>query len=152
MTATTATITIIRDSFSTISTQGRLLFNGEYVCETLEDTCRDKNHDGDLDDAGEGKVYGQTAIPSGIYKMTIIDSPHFKRKLFLLHGVKGYSAVEIHAGNWVSDSLGCILVGMERGKDMINVGTSKKALDKLMDKAKEFKEFKLIIIDKVSLN
>lgn len=142
-----ATIKLIRDNYTDISTQGKLYINDVYVCETLEDTCRDKNHDGDLDDLGEKKVYGKTAIPSGTYKITLVKSPHFKMTVPLLHGIKDYSMVEIHPGNWVSSTLGCILVGLQRGKDMIKVGTSKKAFDLLMLKLVQYSELEIIIKD-----
>lgn len=144
-----AKIKVIRDNFTDKSTQGKLYLNDEYVCETLEDKCRDYNHDGDLDDAGETKIYGETAIPLGIYKITIAPSPHFKFNTPRLQGVKNYSGVLIHPGNWVTDTLGCILVGFQRGKDCIKVGTSKKAFDLLMDKLKQFSEYEIEIIDKI---
>jgi len=148
-----AVIKVIRDNYTKNSTQGKLYLNNEYICETLEDVCRDINKDGDLDDNGEGKIYGQTAIPAGTYKMSIIMSPHFKTYLFLLHNVKGFTSIEIHPGNWISDTLGCILVGLERGIDMIKVGTSKKAFDFLMSKVIKgkqplFTEYSITIIDK----
>lgn len=148
-----AIIKIQRDNYTSKSTQGKLYLNDQYICETLEDTCRDLNKDGDLDDKGEIKIYGETAIPSGIYKASIVMSPHFKFYVFLLQGVKGYGGVEIHPGNWVSDTLGCILVGLERGIDMIKPGTSKKAFDLLMSKVINgnqplFTEFEIQILDK----
>lgn len=144
-----ATIKLIRDNFTKVSTQGKLYLNDAYVCETLEDFCRDKNHDGDLNDPGEAKVYGQTAIPCGTYKVVVNQSPKFKMLTPRLQGVEGYSGVLIHPGNCVSDTLGCILVGYQRGTDCIKVGTSKKAFDHLMDLLDEFDEFEIIIEDKV---
>lgn len=148
-----AIIKIQRDSYTSKSTQGKLYLNDEYICETLEDTCRDLNKDGDLDDVGETKIYGETAIPAGVYKASIVMSPHFKTFVFLFQGIKGYSQVEIHPGNWVTDTLGCILLGMKRGVDMNAVGTSKKAFDLLMskvikDKQPLFTEFEIQVIDK----
>ena len=43
--------------------------DGVKICNICEDPVRvliDKNKDGDFDDAGEGKVYGDTAIPLSI--------------------------------------------------------------------------------------
>ncbi len=39
---------------------------GEYICDAIEDTVRDSNHNGRIDN-GEVKVYGKTAIPCGRY-------------------------------------------------------------------------------------
>lgn len=99
-------------------TVGKLSVLGVYLCDTLEDRVRDYNRDGDLDDVGETKIYGQTAIPFGRYKITMIDSPKFGRRVPLLHGVKHFDAIEIHAGNTPEDTHGCILPGenKERGK------------------------------------
>ncbi len=91
-------------------TMGFMYMNGEPFCFTLEDRVRDVNHDGDLNDPGEGKVYGDTAIPCGTYKITLYDSPHFKRMLPLLHNVEGFEGILIHGGNTVVDTKGCILV------------------------------------------
>ena len=46
-------------------TIGKLFINGVYFCDTIEDRNRDLNHDGDLNDDGEGKVYSETCIPFG---------------------------------------------------------------------------------------
>ena len=52
-------------------------------------------------------------IPAGTYKVTLFDSPRFKRKVPLIH-VAGRTLIEIHPGNWETDSKGCILVGENR--------------------------------------
>jgi hypothetical protein len=92
-------------------TIGRLLVDGEYFCDTLEDKVRDYNKDGDLLDEGESKVYGRTAIPYGKYSIVVSRSPKFKRDLPLLLNVPHFSGIRIHAGNYPKDSEGCILVG-----------------------------------------
>lgn len=92
-------------------TIGKLFVDGEYFCDTLEDQIRDFNKDGDLDDPGEGKIYGQTAIPYGKYRVTIGYSPRFKRDLPRLQAVKHFEGILIHPGNTAEDTHGCILVG-----------------------------------------
>lgn len=88
------------------------------LCDSLEDKNRDLNHDGDLDDPGEGKVYGQTCIPYGRYKVVMAMYHHGNRMAPLLVGVKTHSDIFIHAGNTPEDTLGCILPGenKEKGK------------------------------------
>lgn len=72
------------------------------------------------------------AIPEGRYPVTLYNSPRFKRTVLLLHGVPGREAIEIHAGNTVGDSKGCILVGKSRlGPGVI--GTSRVALAELVE-------------------
>ena len=110
-------------------TIGSLFINDILFCNTLEDTVRDLNKDGDLNDAGEGKVYGQTAIPYGTYEVVITYSNRFKKQLPLLENVKGFEGIRIHPGNTKEDTHGCILVGVNSKKGMVT--ESKKTFDKL---------------------
>ena len=65
-----------------------------------------------------------SCILAGRYRCRMTWSPKFKRKLYSVTKVKGRSAIRMHAGNWAGDKrkgyrssvLGCILLGMERGK------------------------------------
>lgn len=91
-------------------TMGELFINGKKFCNTLEDQVRDANNDGDLNDPGEEKVYGKTAIPRGTYKVIVNLSNRFKKELPLLLNVPGFEGIRIHGGNKAEDSLGCILV------------------------------------------
>lgn len=77
-------------------TIGHLYYNGERLCDILEDPVRDLNKDGDLNDPGEGKIYGNTAIPYGMHEIIITYSPKFKRDLPLLVGVNHFEGVRIH--------------------------------------------------------
>lgn len=90
---------------------GKMYIDGEYFCDTLEDTNRDLNKDGDLNDEGEGKVFGETAIPYGTYKVILNMSSKFKRLLPLLIDVPHFKGIRIHRGNDARHTHGCILVG-----------------------------------------
>lgn len=57
------------------------------------------------------KLKSGTAIPTGTYLVLITKSPKFGKWLPLLDGVPGFEGVRIHAGNFVSDTTACILVG-----------------------------------------
>lgn len=92
-------------------TIGRLYIDGIYFCDTLEDKDRDYNHDGDLDEFGEQKVYAQTAIPSGTYKIILNWSNRFQRIMPLLLDVTGFEGIRIHNGTTAANTAGCILVG-----------------------------------------
>jgi len=88
------------------------------LCDTLEDPVRDLkdlNGDGDFNDPGEGKIYGNTAIPAGKYKIVMSMSSHFKRPMPYLQDVPGFSYVMIHNGLTVEHTKGCILVGINKG-------------------------------------
>lgn len=52
-------------------------------------------------------------IPAGTYKVTTYFSPRFKMHVPMLI-VEGRSFIEIHPGNYETDSEGCILVGENR--------------------------------------
>jgi hypothetical protein len=111
----------LRDTY----TIGRLYLNGSYFCDTLEDKVRDINKDGDLNDVGEGKVYGKTAIPYGRYEITMkVQSPKFSKYQFYnnlcngflprLLNVKHFDGILIHVADGYkgADLLsGCIGVG-----------------------------------------
>jgi hypothetical protein len=77
-------------------TIGHLYYNGERLCDILEDPVRDLNKDGDLNDPGEEKIYGNTAIPYGMYEVIITHSPKFKRDLPLLVNVSHFDGIRIH--------------------------------------------------------
>ena len=77
----------LRDTY----TIGRLYVDNHYFSDTLEDKVRDINKDGDLNDAGEGKVYGKTAIPYGRYEITMkVQSPKFSKYQFYRDVCNGY--------------------------------------------------------------
>jgi hypothetical protein len=78
-------------------------------------------------------------VPEGNYKLTVYLSPKFRRQVLLLHGVPGRSYIEIHAGNTVDDTEGCVLVGqqLKLQADSAFVGASRLALDALLKKFKE---------------
>lgn len=101
-------------------TIGKLFVNDEYICDTLEDVVR-----------SEGiKVYGETAIPCGVYEIVLTMSPRFKKVLPLLLDVPHFEGVRIHTGNTEKDTEGCILVGYNKVKG--KVINSKIAFDKVM--------------------
>lgn len=95
-------------------TVGILSVGEEYFCETLEDPVRDLNKDGDLEDYGEVKIWGETAIPYGRYKVIVSRSPKFKRDLPLILDVKHFIGIRIHRGRTVRNTAGCVLVGENR--------------------------------------
>ncbi len=117
-------------------TIGSMYINGEYFCDTLEDKVRDLNKDGDLNDAGESKVYAETAIPYGEYEVVVNHSPKFKRMLPRLLNVPHFEGILIHRGNTAKDSAGCILVGENKVKgQLINSTLYEKKITSICHKA-----------------
>lgn len=97
-------------------TVGDLFIDGKLFCNTIEDTVRELPVTCPYTSKGQsckckGKVYAETAIPAGTYKVTMEYSPRFKRKLPLLHNVPHFIGILIHSGNDESSSAGCLIVG-----------------------------------------
>jgi len=109
-------------------TIGHLYIDDVYFCDTLEDPNRDLNKDGVFDN-GEVKIPESTAIPYGIYIVTITYSDKFKRDMPLLLNVPNFEGIRIHSGNTTEDTWGCILVGENKVKG--KVINSKVTFDKL---------------------
>lgn len=89
-------------------TVGRMMVNGEFFCNTLEDVVRE------IDVNGVGKIKGETAIPAGEYKVIVNYSPKFGRQMPRLLNVPFFDGILIHSGNTAKDSAGCILVGYNK--------------------------------------
>ena len=91
---------------------GQLYVDGEYFCDTLENT--------------------DYAIPTGFYRLRVTMSPRFRIYLPLLDGVIGRTGIRIHAGNTIQDTEGCILVG-EADLPNLRLLSSLKTLHRLCD-------------------
>ncbi len=100
-------------------TIGKLYIDGAYFCDTLEDCDRGLDDVMDVEEIKAKKVYGETAIPIGIYKVILNYSPKYKKTMPLLLKVKGYEGVRIHSGNKPEDTWGCILVGNNKVKGQV---------------------------------
>jgi len=105
------------------ATIGYLFVDGKFLCFTLEDVVR----------APGVKIPGETAIPSGTYKVLINKSQRLGRMLPLILDVPYFSGIRIHGGNDASSTSGCILVGLARCGDN-RILSSQAALSLLMAK------------------
>lgn len=114
-------------------TIGRLYINNVYFSDTIEDKDRGLTASMSSAEITLKKVYGETAIPSGVYELKMTYSPKFATKVWgrkykgkvpeLLY-VKGFSGVRIHPGNTATDTLGCILVGRNTEKGKVTQSTN----------------------------
>lgn len=95
-------------------TIGKLYIDGEYFCDTIEDTDRGLSSDMSASEIAKIKVHGKTAIPTGTYNVVVTWSPRFKKTMPLLENVPGFSGIRIHSGNSSSDTEGCILPGQNK--------------------------------------
>ena len=132
-------------------TIGDLYIDGQWFCNTLEDTDRDLSQDMLLTYIQNKKIKSQTAIPTGTYKVDMDTvSPkysnyskypyakQFSAKMPRLLNVKGFEGILIHAGNTQKDTDGCILVGINKVKgQVINSQTTWKKLMSVLLKDKD---------------
>ncbi|MDR1525983.1 MAG: DUF5675 family protein [Tannerella sp.] len=119
-------------------TVGSLYIDGEYFCDTLEDVDRGLTQTMATEDIHRIKIPHETAIPTGVYRMTANLSPAKKRILPRLLDVPGFSGILIHRGNTKNDSSGCILVGENRVKGkVVNSTPYEKRLVAILTEAQE---------------
>ena len=107
-------LTLIRIANRPTYCIGKLYIDGVYFCDTIEDTDRGLKDEMSLEEILSKKVKGETAIPSGIYQVTITYSPKYKKNMPLINNVKGYSGIRIHSGNTSKDTEGCLIVGKNK--------------------------------------
>lgn len=126
---------IERKYFKDKYTIGNLYVNNIFFSNTLEDKNRDENKNGKFDN-GETKVYSETCIPFGTYKIIVSMSPRFGRELPRLLDVPSFEGVLIHRGNTPKDTSGCILIGENKVKGkLINSTPYEVKLVKMMKEA-----------------
>lgn len=114
-------LTLKRKYFSSTYTIGDLFIDGVFFCNTIEDVVHHlpavcPNTPKGRNCTCKEKVYAETAIPAGTYKVTMEYNPRFKRHLPLLHNVPHFIGILIHSGNTQRDSASCIIVGINTVK------------------------------------
>ena len=130
---------------------GHLYINDKYFCDTLEPPYFGTTQNTPIQEIKNTKK-GNTAIPIGTYNISLdYQSPKFKNRswakfcdgyLPTIMNVPAFNRILIHVGNIASqygksDTMGCILVGMnlEKGKVLKSQETFKK-LYKVLSEAK----------------
>ena len=108
-------ITVVRKILNECDTIGDLYVSYpedpttlNFVCNTLEDKVR--NPKGTKKE-NFNKVYGETAIPYGTYRVVITYSNAFKKNLPEILNVPLYEGIRIHTGNHKDNTYGCLLLG-----------------------------------------
>ena len=105
-------------------TIGKLYIDGEWFCDTIEDKVRNLPKECPYTSKGrnctcKGKVYGETAIPAGTYKVILSYSNRFKRVLPEILNVPHFLGIRIHRGNTEQDSAGCVILGENKVKGKV---------------------------------
>lgn len=109
-------ITIERKYKKETYTIGKMYVDGVYFCDVVEDKDRGLDDSMPESEITAIKVYGKTAIPTGVYDLEWTFSNKFKRFLPEIKNVKGFSGIRIHSGNTAEDSLGCPIAGENKIK------------------------------------
>lgn len=107
------------------ATLSKLYLNGQYICDVLEDGYHEK------------KIYGRTRIPSGTYTVGVRKvggfhnrylrrfGGHFHKGMLHIQDVQGFKYILLHIGNWITDTKGCLLVGVDNNDRVFDVIKSK---------------------------
>lgn len=106
------------------ATLGELFIDGIFECYTCEDIVRPVGQ----------KVPGQTAIPTGSYRVVVDWSPRFQKNMLHILDVPGFEGVRIHPGNTPLDTDGCVLVGQTVDTVNGSIGSSRIAYEQLFRK------------------
>lgn len=149
---------VIRETPKDTYTPGKLYIDDQFFCFTLEDLDRGLTQEMSIGEIQSKKIYGETAIPKGTYKITLdVVSPKFsqypfymevcKGKVPRLVNVPGYEGVLIHvADGWKKDKLlqGCIGIGERQSDGSLLNG--KETFRRLWEKIKDEKDLTIEII------
>lgn len=119
-------------------TLGNLYCNGKFFCYTLEDKVRPDGV----------KVYGETAIPAGVYRIAITFSNRFKRPMIQIINVPMFEGIRIHPGVSEKNTHGCVLVSHHRqGSMLVLERTACAELEAMLVKAQGTAKCTIRIID-----
>lgn len=119
----------------------KLYIDGQWVCDIVEDTDRGLDQSMSLEELKRRKVYQQTAIPTGHYKLSMrfpsskfSQMPYYKKfcegYMPRLLDVPAYDGILLHPGARANSTAGCCIVGLNLVKG--GVVDSKKTWEKLM--------------------
>lgn len=122
-------------------TISHIYVGGEYVCDSVEDYDRGLDQSMTKEQIRKIKVYKQTAIPTGTYRLTMnVISPKFSQMEYYrkyckgymprLLDVPGYDGILLHCGVNANSSAGCVICGYNTIKGRVT--DSRKAWEKLM--------------------
>jgi Family of unknown function (DUF5675) len=131
-------VQVIRHWYTSHSTMGEWMIDGAFEAYTLEPPKQP-------DPAGNGKV----AIPAGTYHAIKWISPEFSAlfnrpfQVIRLSGILNRSDIEVHPGNYPSQTKGCTEIGNSRMTDKLI--QSDTAFSSLMNKLPN--EFDISYVD-----
>lgn len=110
-----------RTQYEKTCTKGELYVDGKLFDYTLEDVDRGLLQSMPLNELQERKIYGETAIPKGRYKVVVDYSNKFKKMMLHILNVPAYLGIRIHGGVNVSQTYGCPLIKKENSEKLKNM-------------------------------
>ena len=125
---------VLRYNSESDYTDGLLFIDDSFECYTIEDEGRTK------------KIYGETRIPDGKYKIGLRQEGGFHTKylqkfksgfhkgMLWVKDVPNFEYILIHIGNTDEDTAGCLLVGSTADKDKNFIGGSTGAYRQMYPK------------------
>jgi len=131
------TITLQRLEQNADGTYGQITAaDNKRLCVTLERPWLNNQH-------------GVSCIPAGEYEAVRVHSPHFGYDVYQLRNVPGRDAIELHRGNTIADSEGCILLGSAFGtlNGVHGITGSADAFERFMDAMRSDPVLKLVVRD-----
>jgi hypothetical protein len=101
------------------------------------------------DEIRKTKVYAESAIPAGLYRLELIDSPKFGPDSLWIRNIPGFEGILIHGGVTEKHTAGCILIGnrIDREEGLIYGATPKSGAKDVGELAKLKERVKAAIQD-----
>jgi len=84
-----------------------------------------------LEPPDKNNIRSKSCIPAGKYHARLYPIPRFRRTVILLEDVTDRDNIEIHPGNFIRHTTGCILPGKGRGLNA--VWRSRLMLEEMID-------------------
>lgn len=101
-------------------TIGNFYIDDILFSNTLEDKDRDLTCSMSENQIKKIKVYGETAIPTGRYKVERTWSPKYGKKMIEIKNVPGFSGIRIHSGNYVDYAEFYKTIAIPKDKKLFN--------------------------------
>lgn len=124
----------IRDVFTPQATLSSVfvVYQGETEQRAFGFLCEDEDRGLEqgmpLDALRALKVVEETAIPAGLYDVTLEDSPKYGPDTLTISPVPGFVGIRVHSGNSEADTAGCLLPGLLRDVSRMKVYRSRVAV------------------------
>jgi hypothetical protein len=133
-------LVVFRQLIGARTTLGQFYLNGEFAGYSLEDTVRPRHM----------KVYGETAIPDGMYPMRKYISSRFGACL-AIDDVPNFTHIRIHGLNDHTGTLGCIGIGKNRDIEKMRISNCRVALDELISRIDNSKPSYITIVNAIGI-